>query len=98
MAEANADKLRKRLAEIDQLRKWSREAEFARSSIRCLLTPSVRLKDRVIGFFRTFTTGEFEPLSQEVTDAMYQALAIVRDNYARQANDLERLINEEGTR
>lgn len=91
---SRADEVRKQVQELDQLRKWSREAETARSSIRCFIRPTLDWKTRTMGFFRTFTDGRFESLSAEVTGAVYEALGVVRDDYDRQARALEQKIEQ----
>ena len=94
MAEkSRADELRTQIAEVDRLRKWSREAESARNSIRCFLPLRVRWRDRVLGFINTFGRGEFDAMPPEVTNAVYEALAIVRDDYERKAAAIERQLN-----
>lgn len=94
---SRADELRKQIQELDRLRKWSREAETARSSIRCFIRPTLDWKTRTMGFFRTFTDGRFEPMSAEVTGAIYEALVVVRDGYDRKAHELEQKIDSGGT-
>ncbi len=95
MAEkSRADELRQQITEVDRLRRWSREAEAARNSIRCLLPLRLRWRDRALGFINTFGRGEFHAMPREVTDAVYQALAIVRDDYERKAAAIERQLNK----
>jgi hypothetical protein len=89
-----ADDLRQQIAEVDQLRKWSREAESARSSIRVFLPLRVRWRDRALGFINTFGRGEFHAMPPEVTSAVYEALAVVRDDYERKAAAIERQLNK----
>jgi len=88
------DELREKIAEVDRLRRWSREAESARGSIRAFNTP--RREVVSVGFFASFMhKREYQPLSREVTDAIYQALAVVRDDYHRQAEALAAEIEAE---
>lgn len=95
MAEkSRADELRTQIAEVDRLRKWSHEAEAARNSIRCFLPLRLRWRDRALGFITPFGRGEFHAMPREVTDAVYQALAIVRDDYERKAAAIERQLNK----
>jgi len=91
---SRADEVRKQIEKLDRLRRWSREAEGARNSIRCFIRPQLDWKTRSVGFFRTLTDGRFESLSAEVTAAMYEALAVVRDDYDRQARALEHKIEK----
>lgn len=90
---SKADELRAQIAAADRLRRWSREAEMARVSIRLLQPLRLRWRDRAFGFIRSHSDGEFEVMSREMTDAVYAALALVRDDYERQAAAIERRLN-----
>jgi len=95
MAEkSRADEVREQIADLDRLRRWSHEAEMARVSIRLLQPLRLRWRDRAFGFIKSHSTGGFEAMSQGMTDAVYQALARVHDDYERQAAAIERKLNE----
>lgn len=80
-------KLREALGEIDKYKKWSREADQARNSIRIGNRPGTR--SGVLGFIERVLGGrEFVPLSEGVTNAVYQALGEARDRYNREAEKL----------
>lgn len=91
----NLEQTRRNLAEIDQLRKWAREAESARNSIRCFLPVRVRWRDRALGFINTLSRGEFHAMPPEVTSAVYEALAVVRDKYESDAAEIEKRMGVE---
>jgi hypothetical protein len=78
------------IAEADRLKRWSQEAEFARTLIRLWERPKMR--KGLLGFFGRSSGYEDVQFNQAQTDAIYQALARVRDDYARQAEEIERRI------
>lgn len=94
MAEkSRAEDMRQKIAAVDRLRRWSHDAEMARVSIRLLQPLRLRWRDRAFGFIKSHSTGGFQAMSQEMTDAVYQALARVRDDYEREAAAIERELN-----
>lgn len=95
MAEkSRADEVREQIAAVDRLRRWSHEAEMARVSIRLMQPLRLRWRDRAFGFIKSYSTGGFEAMSRGMTNAVYEALGRVRDDYERQAAAIERNLNE----
>lgn len=81
--------LREQLAEVDRQRKIADDAERARGSIRVGQTPV--MKRGLLGFPKTGHWGE-KFLTQAETNAVYDALAKVRDDAQRRADEIEKTI------
>lgn len=85
----DVQKLREQLAEIDRLRGIADGAESARGSIRLGQTPIMHRG--LLGFPKTPTWSE-KCLTHAETNAVYDALAKVRDDAQRRADEIEKTI------
>lgn len=83
--------LRARLAEVDRQRSIERGAENARSRLRLRHEPVAR--GGLLGFLRRRPEDRDEFFTRDETSAIYAALAVVRDNAQRRADELERGIS-----
>jgi len=72
---------------VDRYERTSRGAEDARGSIRLGQKPGMR--GGVLGFWRRHPEGHDYPFTAEETSAIYEALYIVREDFARKASALE---------
>jgi hypothetical protein len=81
--------LREQLAEADRQRKIADDAECARGSIRVGQKPV--MKRGLLGFPKTALWAE-KLLTQAETNAVYDALARVRDDARRRADEIEKTI------
>lgn len=83
----DAQAVREALDMVDRYERTSHGAENARGSIRLGQQPAMR--GGVLGFWRRHPEGHDYPFTAEETSAIYEALATVRDDFARKARDLE---------
>ena len=81
--------LREQLAEADRQRQIANDAESARGSIR--LGQKALVKRGLLGFPKSGHWGE-KFLTQAETNAVYDALAKVRDDARRRADEIEKAI------
>lgn len=82
--------LRGQLAEADRLRAIASESESARVKIRLGERPIVRRG--VLGFWRRSEVLPEQSFTQAETNAIYDALAKVRDDARRRADEIEKSI------
>lgn len=82
--------LRGQLAEADRLRAIAAESESARVKIRLGERPIVRRG--VLGFWRPSEVLPEQSFTQAETNAIYDALAKVRDDAQRRADEIEKAI------
>jgi hypothetical protein len=81
--------LREQLAEADRQRQIAHDAESARGTIRLGQTPIVRRG--LLGFPKTESWAE-KFLTRAETNAVYDALAKVRDDARSRADEIEKTI------
>lgn len=85
---------RELLEQADRYRKWERDAEHARVLIR--LGEKPKMSNGIFGFFKRETGYSDIEFNRDVTSAIYDALADVRNQYAQKAFELENQVTTKG--
>ncbi|HEY3559638.1 MAG TPA: hypothetical protein VGL05_19350 [Kribbella sp.] len=84
--------LRDKLAEVDRQRRIADEAESARGKIRLGQRPVQRFG--LLAFLSRTDPWPDQHFSQEETNAIYDALAVVRENARKRAAEIEKQIED----